>query len=73
MIAFNAARTGHLAVAPDLPMATWKAGADAADLAFVLEQFADYAGIIGVGVIRHDSQIQLFHDVQGLNWLVIID
>lgn len=54
-------------------MATWKAGADPADLAFVLEQLADYAGIIGVGVIRHGSQIQLFHDVQWLNWLAIID
>lgn len=63
MIAFNAAGTGHLAIASDLPVTTWKAGADAADLAFVLEQFADYAGIIGVRVIRHDSQTQVFHDV----------
>lgn len=41
VIALDATGTGDLAIASDLPMATWKAGADAADFAFVLKQLAD--------------------------------
>lgn len=59
MTALNTAGTGNLAIASDFPMATWKAGADAADLAFILKQFTDYTGIIGVGVIRHTSRIAM--------------
>ena len=55
MAALDAVGAWLSSVTTDLPVSARKTGADAAGLAFILEQFADDGSVVRIGVFRHSN------------------
>jgi hypothetical protein len=59
VVALDTTRTRDLPIATDFAMATRKTGPDTPTPALVLEDLAHKIGIIGIGILSHDSMRDL--------------